>query len=117
MLPDFSDSTTLFQMAQKEQLYQKLVVQLQKDFSLANVDIDLLPDTDPAELKKLLHEKLYYLILEKFAEYLNLLYVIDVPEKAFKDMQLTDIVDVSEQVTLLVLKRELQKVWLKTRYR
>lgn len=117
MLPDFSDSTALFQMAQKEQLYQKLVAQLQKDFSLANVDIDLLPDIAPAELKKLLHEKLYYLILEKFAEYLNLMYVIDVPEKAFKDMQLTDVVEVSEQATLLVLKRELQKVWLKTRYR
>ncbi len=116
MLPEFSDSKVLFQAALKEQLYQKLVAQLQKDFALANIDIDLLSDIEPTELKTLLHEKIYYLILEKFTAYLNLLYVIDVPEKAFKGIHMTDVVEVAEQVTFLVLKRELQKVWLKAKY-
>jgi len=116
MLPDFSDSESLFQSAEKQQLYQKLISQLKKDFNLANVDIDLSSDMESAELKTLLHEKIYYLILEKFTEYLNLLYVIDVPEKAFKEIQMTDAVEVAEQVTFLVLKRELQKVWLKAKY-
>lgn len=116
MLPDFSNSKALFQAALKEQLYQKLVWQLQKDFALANIDIDLFSDIEPSELKRRLHEKIYYLILEKFTAYLNLLYVIDVPEKAFKEMQMTDVVEVAEQVTFLILKRELLKVWLKSKY-
>jgi hypothetical protein len=93
-----------------------LVAQLQKDFSLANVDIDISDGIEPTDLKVALHEKIYYLILEKFTEYLNLLYVIDVPEKAFKEIHMTDAVEVAEQVAFLVLKRELQKVWLKKKY-
>jgi len=113
---NFLDSKTLFETAQKEKLYQKLVTQLQKDFTLANIDIVLYSTIEPAKLKTILHEKIYYLILEKFTEYLNLLYVIDVPEKAFKEIHMTDAVEVAEQVTFLVLKRELQKVWLKKKY-
>ncbi|TMM58345.1 hypothetical protein FEE95_02635 [Maribacter algarum] len=116
MLQDLSDSTALFQTAQKEKLYDKLVSQLQKDFALANIDIDLSSEVEPDVLKTLLHEKIYFLILEKFTEYLNLLYIIDVPEKAFKKIHMTDAVEVAEQVTFLVLKRELQKVWLKAKY-
>ncbi len=97
-------------------LYKKLVVQLKKDFGLANIPIDLSDDVSPEDLQTFLHEKIYYLILEKFTDYLNLLYVIDVPEKAFKQIQVTDVVEVAEQVSFLVLRRELQKVWLKEKY-
>ncbi|MFK7813525.1 MAG: hypothetical protein AB8B59_13615 [Maribacter sp.] len=116
MLPKFTDSKSLFEEALKEQSYQKLVIQLQKDFALANIDIDLFIEIEPSQLRTILHEKIYYLILEKFTEYLNLLYVIDVPEKAFREIQVTDVVEVAEQVTLLVLKRELQKVRMKAKY-
>ncbi len=116
MKMDFSNSTVLLHKAQDIKLYEKLVVQLQKDFTLANVAINLLENITPGNLKTVLHEKIYFLLLEKFPDYLNLLYVIDVPEKAFKEMPMTDVVEVAEQVTLLVLKRELQKVLLKVKY-
>lgn len=116
MTLDFSDNNSLLENAQKEKLYEKLVFQLQKDFTLANIFIELPDVISPNQLKTVLHEKLYYLILEKFTDYLNLLYVIDVPEKSFKEIQMTDVVEIAEQVTLLVLKRELQKVWLKRQY-
>lgn len=116
MLPDFSDSSSLLVNAQNKELYKKLVDQLRKDFVLANISIELSDTISPSELKTVLHEKLYFLILEQFSKYLNLLYVIDVPEKAFKDIHMTDAVEVAEQVTFLVLKRELQKVWLKSKY-
>ena len=116
MFPEFIDSTVLFETALREQLYQKLVVQLQKDFALANIDIDLFDTITPTALKVLLHEKIYHLILEKFTAYLNLLYIVDVPENAFKKIHMTDAVEVAEQVAFLVLKRELQKVWLKAKY-
>ena len=113
---DFPNSTVLLQNAQERQLYAKLVVQLKKDFGLANISVDLADNVDPKDLKTFLHEKIYYLILEKFTDYLNLMYVIDVPEKAFKQIQVTDVVEVAEQVSFLVLTRELQKVWLKEKY-
>lgn len=116
MISDFSDNDSLLENAQKDGLYSKLIIQLQKDFALANIDVDLYSDIEPAELRTRIHEKIYYLILEKFPAYLNLLYVIDVPEKAFKEIQITDVVEVAEQVTFLVLRRELQKVWLKAKY-
>lgn len=90
--------------------------QVIKDFALANIDIDLYPKTVASDLKTILHEKIYYLILEKFTDYLNLLYVIDVPEKEFKGIKVTDVVEVADQVTFLVLKRELQKVQLKAKF-
>lgn len=116
MLTDFSDSSSLLENAQKEELYKKLVVQLKKDFVLANISIELSDDIIPVELKTILHEKIYFLILEQFPEYLNLLYIVDVPEKEFKNIHMTDAVEVAEQVTFLVLKRELQKVWFRSKY-
>ncbi|MUH34389.1 hypothetical protein D9O36_00920 [Zobellia amurskyensis] len=116
MVLNFSDSTELFANAQKNELYPKLVAQLIKDFGLANIYIDLNLEILPEQLKSVLMEKIYHLIMERFSEYLNLLYIIDVPEKAFKEITVTDVVEVADQVTFLVLKRELQKVWLKAKY-
>lgn len=116
MVVNYVNSTELLQKVQEERLYEKLVAQLEKDFGLANVPIELSLEIVPNDLKAVLHEKIYLLILEKFNDYLNLLYVIDVPEKAFKEIQGTDVVEVAEQVSFLILKRELQKVWFKSKY-
>jgi len=71
--------------------------------------------TKPVELKIQLHEKVYRLIQHKFAEYLNLLYIIDVPEVEVKKLDGSDLVELSEQITFLILKREWQKVWFRNR--
>ena len=49
-------------------------------------------------------------------DYLNLLYIIDVPEKVVKAIEATDVVEISEQVTFEILKREWQKVWFRNEY-
>jgi len=116
MVMNFPNSTELLQSAKDQGLYSKLVAQLEKDFGLANISLDFGAETNPQDLRTTLHEKVYVLILEKFVDYLNLLYVVDVPEKAFKSIEVTDAVEVAEQVTFLILKRELQKVWLKAQY-
>lgn len=113
---NFPNSTELLQRAEDQGLYRKLVTQLEKDFGLANIPVDFSTDVEPADLQATLHEKVYFLILEKFVDYLNLLYIVDVPEKAFEEIQVTDAVEVAEQVSFLILKRELQKVWLKAKY-
>lgn len=106
----------LINQAEEEHLYFKLIEQTNKDFALANESIDIPLDIFPFELKNCIQEKVFKLIHYKFAEYLNLLYVIDVPEEQVKKLDGSDIGQLSEQVTFLILKREWQKVWFRNRY-
>nr|WP_282122848.1 hypothetical protein [Algibacter mikhailovii] len=97
-------------------LYKKLVFQLNKDFKLANIDLDLHEDVLPSSLKLLLHETIFKLIQEKFTEYLNLLYIIDVSESQVRALDGEDVLKLSEEVSFLILKREWQKVWFRNTY-
>ncbi len=103
--------------ASAENLYLQLVEQLNKDFNLANEAVDFPKSITPEELKIQLHEKIYRLIQYKFAEYLNLLYIIDVAEDEVKKLDGSDLVQLAEQIAFLVLKREWQKVWFRNKYR
>jgi len=98
-------------------LYKNLILQLNKDFKLANIDLDFHEDILPTSLKLLLHETIYNLIQEKFTDYLNLLYIIDVPENKIKALDGSDMLQLSEDVLFLILKREWQKVFLKNKYK
>lgn len=110
------NSLELLSYAKNKNLYKNLVAQLNKDFNLANITMVFSEESTPKELKRKLHEKLYVLILEKFTMYLNLLYIVDVPEKSVKEISNIDVVDVSEAVVFLILKREMQKVWFRCKY-
>ena len=114
ILPKSTDS--LLSEAENESLYLKLIEQLNKDFNLANEGVDFPMSISPNELKIQLHEKIYRLIQYKFAEYLNLLYIIDVAENQVKKLDGSDISSLAEQVTFLILKREWQKVWYRNRF-
>lgn len=105
----------LFAEANQLQLYRKLVLQLNKDLSLANINLEFDEEVLPTSLKLLLHEAVYKLILEKFTEYLNLLYIVDVPEDKIRRLDGSDVLQLSEEVTFLILKREWQKVWFRNK--
>ncbi len=117
----FNQCLNLLKIAKDQGLYQNLVIQIRKDFEMANVPIQLskedslkIPECEG--LIKSLHEKVYFLIMERFSDYLNLLYIVDIPESTFKDIPITDAVEFSEQVVFLVLQRDWQKVLLKKKY-
>jgi hypothetical protein len=107
----------LIEEANQLDLYKKLVRQLNKDFLLANINLDFHEDVLPSSLKFLLHETVYKLIQEKFTDYLNLLYIIDVPEKQVKALDGNDTLKLAEDVAFLILKREWQKVWFRHQYK
>jgi hypothetical protein len=102
--------------ADQENLYLKLIEQINKDFNLANEPIDLPISLKANELNLQLTEKIYRLIQYKFAEYLNLLYIIDVSEEEIKKLDGSDISQLSKQVAFLILKREWMKVWFRNKY-
>lgn len=97
-------------------LYKKLILQLNKDLLLANVDLNFHEEVLPSSLKLLLHETVFKLIQEKFTEYLNLLYIIDVSENKVQVLNSDDTLKLSEDVAFLILQREWQKVWFRHNY-
>jgi len=97
-------------------LYQKLILQLNKDLLYANVDLEFDEETLPTSLKLVLHETIFHLIQNKFSDYLNLLYIIDVSELKIRALDGSDTLKLSEDVTFLILQREWQKVWYKAKY-
>ncbi|WP_048331395.1 hypothetical protein [Bizionia psychrotolerans] len=109
----FSD---LIDEANQLKLYKKLILQLNKDLALANVDLEFDVDVLPTSLKFMLHETVYKLIQERFMDYLNLLYIIDVSEIKVRELDGSDTIIMAEQVAFLVLQREWQKVWFKNKY-
>ncbi len=106
----------LLSEAEASNLYLKLITQINKDFNFANEAIDFPLSTSPDELKIQLHEKIYRLINNKFASYLNLLYIIDVSEEQIRKLDGSDLVLLSEEVMFLILKREWIKVWFRNQY-
>lgn len=102
--------------ANQNDLYKDLIKQLNKDLLYANIDMEFDDEVLPTSLKLILHETVYQLIQEKFSDYLNLLYIIDVSEKKVKDLDGSDMVKLSEQVTFLILQREWQKVWYRSQH-
>ena len=116
MAKELSSSAEVLQKAVSLELYSRLLHQLKKDFALANIPFDPPDDVSPADLKTRLREKIYFLLLERFSDYLNLLYVVDVSEKHFAKGESKDAIDMAEEACFLILRREWQKVWLKRSY-
>ena len=102
--------------ANKLKLYKKLIVQLNKDLLFANVALELNEDTLPTSLKLVLQDTVFHLIQHKFSDYLNLLYQVDVSENKVRSLETEDVVKLSEDITFLILQREWQKVWYKSKY-
>ena len=102
--------------AESLKLYNQLVLQLNKDLALSNIDLSFSEEVLPSSLKLLLHETIFKLIQERFMDYLNLLYIIDVSEQKIKSLDGTDTLDMSEKVAFMILQREWQKVWFRNKY-
>lgn len=110
------NSVELLQNVEAQNLYIKLVEQLNKDFHLSNLDITFEIAISPLELKEQLVAVLLNLINNRYDDYLNFIYRVDVSEKEMLKIKETNINYLVEQITFLVLKRVFQKVWLKQNY-
>lgn len=111
----FDDSKALLANAGAQGLYTDLLLQLGRDFARAGLDLhpgDLQTGGEPSPetLVQILRERIYRLLLEDFEGYLNLMYAADVPEREFRNLALTDAVEVADQIVYILLVREWKKV-------
>ena len=111
-----SNFEDLITEAESLSLYKKLILQLNKDLLYANIDLEFHKDTLPTSLKLVLQETIFNLINSKFSDYLNLLYIVDVSEIKIRNLDGSDVLKMSEDVTFMLLQREWQKVWYKSKY-
>ena len=98
-----------------EQLLSNLIQQINKDARLSGIEAKFETTLSPKQLAIQLSELLYQLISSDFGSYLNFLYRIDIPEKTLRSIQETAPKLIVKQVTVLVLKREWQKVTFKNK--
>ncbi len=96
-------------------LYKKLILQLNKDFLRASINLDLPKNILPKDLKFMLYGTINKVLQEQFSEYLNLLYIIDVSEEKIKQIEKENTLNYAEQVVYLILLREWQKVWFRNK--
>lgn len=100
-------------------LVKQLLQQLEKDF----VHSDIFRDCDPDVLKgddiyDIVHAKVKELMSRNYGELANTFYRVDISEKQLKDALSEDSTkQESEVISLLILKRELQKVVYRNIYK
>jgi len=120
MEPTYEDALNILNNAKERNLLTALLLQLRKDYHRINLTFPLaeaeVSELTSAGIIQRLRENLYYLLMEHFDAYLNLMYTVDVPEREFEHIEPTDAVEVAGQVCYLVLRREWEKVELRTRY-
>jgi hypothetical protein len=100
-----------------EGLRTKLVPQINKDANLSGIDFNLNERYNLTSIANELNELIIDLIKNNFDSYLNFLYRIDISETDLIKIRDTVLIDLSKKVTILILKKELQKVLFKNKNR
>lgn len=114
-LPKITNTNELFSEVDKTNLVQKLIDQLNKDFRLIGTDYHFEENLIPNEIFLHLQNIIEIMLQNKFDDFLNLLYRIDIDENRIKEIIDTSN-DVINQISFLILKREWKKVWFNTFY-
>jgi len=99
-----------------ENLFIKIIQQLNKDFLLANISHHFSEAISPSELKNTLTTILNKMMVNNYDDYLNLIYRIDISEKDLVKVKGQTLNLIVEEIAYLILKREYQKVWFKNKF-
>jgi len=115
MTMESSGEIALIKQIESYDLLENLMQQITKDADLAGVMFICDKDISAKELIRKMYVFLFELMTADFGTYLNFLYRVDISEKTLKSMPETEPELIAKHVTLLVLKREWQKVWFRNK--
>ncbi len=111
MIPQVSSKEQVLNLAKQKHLYVALIQQIQRDFALSGLSLNLDDDIKPGVLITKLHRSLENLIATNFEGFLQLLYRMDVPESSLKNSTPNVEVALPEKAVFALLKREWEKVY------
>ena len=97
-------------------LYNDLIIQLNKDFSLSGIDFNLSLTSKPNKLIKDLTLLFENIIIKDYQKFNQLMYVLDIPENKLISLKESHLNVVIDRIIRLVLERVLQKVYLKQKF-
>ena len=103
---ELSVLNTTLKATVSEEMYLKIVAQLEKDFVMSGIQYDF-ANLTPDELLISLKEVVEELLSKEYGTFLNLLYRMDIPESA---ISFTEEEEVENHLVKLFLKREYLKV-------
>ncbi|NJB36286.1 hypothetical protein [Croceivirga sp. JEA036] len=106
----------VLQLARGKGWYPALVQQLQKDFGLARIDFKANEEMSVKSLKRLVKEKVFFLLMEDYPSLLNLLYVMDIEERKLQEIKAQGVVEVADEISDVLLRRMFKKIWLRKKY-
>lgn len=116
-MKESNQGLSLLQMISTQGLLGALVQQLTKDARQAGLSFYCDEHASAEKLVQHTYEFLLHLILQDFGSYLNFLYRVDVPEQQLLSLTVTEPKQIARQVSILVLKREWQKVSFRNKSR
>ncbi len=114
----FTENESLLQTLtkiQKYELLEKLIQQLNKDLSLSGIHFQFDPNMDPQFLKHQLSEIVLILMKNDVQKFHNFLYRIDISENTYLSIKEENDNKKSQIIMILILKKEWQKVWFKSK--
>ena len=111
----FNESLALVEKIESRQLLGKLIQQLNKDAALSGIDFICAEGLSARELLNKIYYLLLHLMINDFGSYLNFLYRVDISEQTMKSIGDTDPEKIAQTITLMVLKREWQKVFFRNK--
>lgn len=110
-----SEESILVKQIESHDLLGNLIQQITKDADLAGAIFTCDKDISAKELVHKMYVFLFQLITADFGTYLNFLYRVDIPERTIKSITEIEPELIVKKVTIMVLKREWQKVWFRNR--
>ncbi len=114
MLPQ-EFSIEYLQEAENKEFLKKLILQIRKDAQMVGVDFELNEESSPIGLVNYLQYFLSNLVRNDFAAYVNFLYRVDISEKQLMNLQDLEISILVNNIAILLLKKEWQKVWFRSK--
>ena len=103
---------TVLNSSINEEIYIKIVAQLDKDFVMSGIQYDF-NNLSPDELLICLREIVEHLLSQDYSALLNLFYRMDIPQNAL-DLDTEN--KVEDEIVNLILKREFLKVQMRMKY-
>ena len=105
----------LLEEAKRQDLYEHLVAQVNKDFQRAGVQERFDAFSASQVFLRNLTAAIYDLIVSDFETYLTVLYTIDVSEAKIKALPVQQVHELATAVTVLIMEREYGKVSFKNK--
>lgn len=109
-------SNQLIKKLDNQVLYQKLLQQMQKDFELSGLNIEIASDISLRELLEFIKNAIKQMINYQFDTLLNLFYRIDIALSDIKHQDTKNLDEMAFDLTIAIIEKTWKKVYLRSQF-